>query len=244
MEDEKKSKEQLLAEIKQLRKKISNKKLVEEQTAFFQEVIRSSNEAITGVDTKGLITTWSVGAEKMFGYSRAEALGQSIAILSPPETVAKQKKIIQTIANGGEVPAIETIRIHKNGTPINIQLKVSPIKDSQDRIIGISAISTDITEIKQAQSLLVQSAKIASLGIWNWNAITNHTVWSEEFYKIFRFNAKKITPNYKTFLALVYPEDLEYVKKQIANSLQNPQHIYDIEFRILRQDKEIRYVRS
>ncbi len=115
---------------------------------------------------------------------------------------------------------------------------VDAINDMQARL------RDDITTRKQLESQLTQSAKIASLGSWDCDLLTNKEIWSEEFYHILGFDPEETNPTHETFLTSIFPEDLEFVKNEIKKSLDIPQYSREMEFRIVRKTDEIRFVRS
>src|SRR5205823_7771896 len=91
-------------------------------------------------------------AERLFGYSRGEALGKPMTILIPPERATEEPGILTRIARGDSVSHFETVRIRKGGKRIDVSLSISPIKDGHGKIVGASNISRDITERKAAEA--------------------------------------------------------------------------------------------
>ncbi|MGH7933394.1 MAG: PAS domain S-box protein, partial [Candidatus Binataceae bacterium] len=98
----------------------------------------------------GIITSWNPGAEKIFGYTAAEAIGQHITLIIPPQYHAEENEVLARIRRGEKVDHFETVRQAKDGRKINISLTVSPIRDSRGRLIGASKVARDITEREQA----------------------------------------------------------------------------------------------
>ena len=114
-------------------------------------IVESSDDAIISKDLNGVITTWNAAAERMFGYSAAEAIGQPIMILIPPERQNEELEILARIHRGEHVDHFETIRKRKDGSPINVSLSVSPISDESGKIFGASKIARDITDQKRTE---------------------------------------------------------------------------------------------
>jgi PAS domain S-box-containing protein len=98
----------------------------------------------------GIITSWNRGAEQMFGYSAAEAIGQHITLIIPPERHAEEDDVLAQLRRGEKIDHFETVRQTKDGRKLDISLTVSPIKDAQGRIIGASKVARDITLRKRA----------------------------------------------------------------------------------------------
>jgi PAS domain S-box-containing protein len=109
-------------------------------------IVDSSDDAIIGKSLDGLITSWNVGAQRMYGYMEAEVLGQPITILSPANRMDETKEILETIRRGERVLHLETIRLRKDGTSLPVSVTVSPVRDEAGMLIGISSIARDNTE--------------------------------------------------------------------------------------------------
>jgi PAS domain S-box-containing protein len=120
-------------------------------------IIESSDDAIISKDLNGVITSWNKGAERLFGYTAAEAVGQSIVMLIPAERRDEEPRILASLRRGERVDHFETIRVRKDGSLLNISLTISPIRDAQGKIVGASKIARDITERLRQQSALKQA---------------------------------------------------------------------------------------
>lgn len=117
-------------------------------------IVESSEDAIISKDLNGVIISWNNGAERLFGYTAQEAIGQPVIMLMPPERVDEEPGIIERIRRGERIEHYETIRRRKDGRLLDISLTVSPIMDSQGKIIGASKIARDITERKRTEAEL------------------------------------------------------------------------------------------
>ncbi len=120
-------------------------------------IVESSEDAIIGKTLEGVITSWNRGAEKIFGYTAAEAIGQKLLILFPPECQHEEAEILAKIVRGETVQHFDTVRVCKDGRRIFISATISPLKDSQGKVIGASKIARDITAQKQAGAALRDS---------------------------------------------------------------------------------------
>lgn len=119
----------------------------------------SSDDAIIAKDPHGTITDWNHGAERLFGYRAAEAIGQSVMFLIPPNRRDEERMLLARIRAGEHVEQYETVRQRKDGHIFDISLTISPIKDGSERIVGSSTIARDITERRHAdekQQLLLR----------------------------------------------------------------------------------------
>jgi two-component system, cell cycle sensor histidine kinase and response regulator CckA len=133
------------------------RKQAELTSALLSAIIDSSDDAIISKDLNGVITSWNKSAERVFGYTAAEAVGRSITMLIPPDRPDEEPRILEQLKRGERVDHFETIRVRKDGRRLNVSLSISPIKDSDGRIVGASKIARDITERKQAEEALRES---------------------------------------------------------------------------------------
>ena len=124
------------------------------QNAETAAIVASSDDAIISKDLKGVITSWNRGAERIFGYTAQETVGQPITMLIPAERADEEIMILGRIRGGATVDHFETVRQRKDGSLLDISLTISPIKDAQGRIVGASKIARDITERKRAEQAL------------------------------------------------------------------------------------------
>jgi PAS domain S-box-containing protein len=122
-------------------------------------IIESSDDAIVSKSLDGIITSWNAGAERLFGYSAAEAIGQSVMMLIPEDRFDEEPGIIARIRSGERIQHYETVRQHKDGRKIDISLTVSPMRDRFGQIVGASKIARDITDRKRAEARLRDSAR-------------------------------------------------------------------------------------
>lgn len=117
-------------------------------------IIDSSNDAVIGKTLDGTVTSWSKGAEKMFGYTAREAIGKSITMLFPRGLVKEEMRILQKIARGEPVDHYETVRVRKDGSLIDVSVSISPIRDDAGNTVGATKIARDITKQKRAEKAL------------------------------------------------------------------------------------------
>jgi len=118
----------------------------DEMKALLAAIVESSDDAIIGKNLDGIIQSWNRAAEKMFGYTAAEAVGQKILLIIPSDRRSEEDHIISRIRSGQKVDHFETVRQAKDGRLLNISLTISPIKDASGRIVGASKVARDVTE--------------------------------------------------------------------------------------------------
>ncbi|MBB3447141.1 MULTISPECIES: PAS domain S-box protein [unclassified Rhizobium] len=132
---------------------ISARKSAQEAERLLASIIASSNDAILAIDLNMTITNWNAAAERLYGYSREEAVGKSVLMLVPEERRDEEPEILRKVSDGKIVEPYETQRRRKDGSLVDVQLSVSPIYDSTGNTIGASKMSQDITARKEAERL-------------------------------------------------------------------------------------------
>jgi PAS domain S-box-containing protein len=149
----------------------------DQQLRSLASIVESSDDAIVSKSLNGIITSWNKAAERVFGYSAREAIGQPITLVIPEDRQSEEHEILTRIRRGERIDHFETIRQRKNGSLITISLTVSPVKDANGTIVGASKIARDITEQKRNQeriSVLAREAEHRSKNILsNVQAIIN-----------------------------------------------------------------------
>jgi PAS domain S-box-containing protein len=127
-----------------------------ERESLFSAVVESSNDAIITKSLDGTITGWNRAAERLFGYTAAEVVGERIDIIVPPDKHAEVRDILRRISKGEAIEHFETLRLHKDGHEVDVSLGISPIRSATGEIVGASKIARDITESKRTQKALHQ----------------------------------------------------------------------------------------
>jgi PAS domain S-box-containing protein len=133
---------------------VTEQKREEETRSLLAAIVSTSDDAIVSKTLDGIILSWNQGAQRIFGYSQAEAIGRSTDLIIPPELRPEERQILDRIRQGDRVDHFETIRVAKDGRLLDVSLTVSPVRDDSGRIIGASKVARDITERKQLDAAL------------------------------------------------------------------------------------------
>ncbi|WP_010584669.1 hybrid sensor histidine kinase/response regulator [Schlesneria paludicola] len=136
---------------------VTERKRSEEAQARLAAIVESSDDAIISKSLDGVIRTWNAGAERLFGYSSTEAIGQPITLILPPERLVEEREILNRLRRGERVDHFETVRLAKGGRTLNVSLTISPIRDAGGRVVGASKVARDITSRTQIEADLRRS---------------------------------------------------------------------------------------
>jgi PAS domain S-box-containing protein len=113
-------------------------------------IVNSSDDAIVSKNLDGIVTTWNAGAERVFGYMAEEMIGQPVLKLVPKDRKEEEPRILDRLRRGERVDHFQTVRVRKNGEPIDVSLTISPVRDATGKVIGASKIARDISDLKRA----------------------------------------------------------------------------------------------
>jgi PAS domain S-box-containing protein len=121
-------------------------------SAFLASIVESCDDAIIGKTLNGTIVSWNAGAERLYGYTAEEIVGRPVSLLIPRYRPAEVPDIDERMSRGETVDTMETIRIRKDGTQVEVSLKISPIRDATGMVVGTSSVERDITRRKQEEN--------------------------------------------------------------------------------------------
>jgi PAS domain S-box-containing protein len=130
---------------------ITARKDAERTNSFLAAIVESSEDAIISKDLNGIINSWNKGAERIFGYTAEEAIGQPATLLIPPDRFDEEPAILEKLRQGRRVEHYETVRRRKDGTLLDISLTISPIKNDEGKIVGGSKVARDVSERKRGE---------------------------------------------------------------------------------------------
>jgi PAS domain S-box-containing protein len=133
---------------------ISERRWAEQSRGLLAAIVEASDDAIVSKTLDGVIRSWNAGAERLFGYTADEAIGQSITLIIPPARHDEERVILERLRRGERIDHFETVRVAKDGREIDISLTVSPLLDERGQVFGASKVARDITERKRVERAL------------------------------------------------------------------------------------------
>jgi PAS domain S-box-containing protein len=227
---------------------ITDRKRAEEAQRRLAAIVESSDDAILARDLDGIITDWNHAAEHLFGYTADEVIGKSVSVLLPPDRAHELVEIIGTLVHGDTVRHFETERQRKDGTRFAVSLTVSPVFDSEGRIVGVSAIARDISERKRQEEALHQkdrelseAQRIAGIGSWTWSVRNDLVTWSEELYRIAGRDPMVSPPSCKEHSSLFAAGSWERLRRSVDEALRDGAS-FELDVEIIRPDGTTRWI--
>jgi len=131
---------------------VTEQKQASDARALVSSIVETSYDAVVTKDLTGIVTSWNPAAAQLFGYSAAEMIGNSIRVLIPPDRQAEEDDILARLRRGERVEHFETVRIAKNGRPMNVSVTISPLRNAAGTVIGASKIARDVSALRAAES--------------------------------------------------------------------------------------------
>lgn len=213
-------------------------------------IVESSQDAIIGKTLDGIITSWNPAAERMYGYTAAEAIGQPITLICPSDQADEIPKILARLKRGERIEHYETVRRRKDGRLLHVSLTISPIRDPSGRIIGASKIARDITERKEAElERLVSERRMrlaleaGRMGAWDWNMDTGQVVWSPNMEVIHGLTPGSFGGRFEDVVATIHPDDRDRVLQALQAAIDHGAD-YHVEYRNVRPDGSIQWLEA
>jgi len=143
---------------------VTELKAAETERARLAAIVECSEDAIISETLEGIIVSWNQGAERLYGYTAEEIIGQPIYVLFAPEDYREYLKTVEKVRKGEPIASHETVRRRKDGTKINVSLAIAPIEIRNGELVGASNVSHDITRVKQLEEQFRQSQKLEAIG--------------------------------------------------------------------------------
>jgi PAS domain S-box-containing protein len=226
---------------------VTDRKRADEETARLAAIVEFSDDAIIGKTLEGIIVSWNDAAERMYGYAAEEAIGQHISLLAPHERIEELSGIMSKLRNGERVVHLETKRVRKDGTQLDVSLTISPIRDAAGRPVGASTIARDITEKKRVQEELRESeqrfrnmADNAPVLIWV-NDLEGCEFVNREYMKF--LGVSEVDVRGFDWAQFIHPDDRDAYMSTYNEALSRGA-TFETQFRFRQRDGEYRWMQS
>jgi PAS domain S-box-containing protein len=245
----------LEVKILDLKKEITERKRTEEalreSEKKYRELVNTSVDGVISVDSQMKIVLWNQGAERIFGYTEEEMLGQSLMKIVPERYRKAKEKGFAEFRKSGSGPVIgktlELEGVRKDLTEISVELSVSSRRLGETYIA--TAIARDITERKRAEEALRESKQRlelalrgADLGLWDWNVQTGELIFDQRWANMLGYSLEEIEPHIRTWEKLVHPDDMPGVMEVLNAHLAGKTPFYETEYRLLTKSGEWKWI--
>ena len=197
-----------------------------------------SSFALFSQDPSGHIVSWNRGAERVFGYSQAEIVGQSLTALAPVHLRSDLEAVGERVAAGERVDRIFTEIQRKGGMPVPIALSVSPVFDAGGALAGSVGVAQELTETRLAQAALAEVEQrfseweaLAHVGRWLWDVGTDAVQWSDELHRMHGVDPLDFEGTLTAHLSVVHPDDRQRVRSLMEGAVTTSQSFED-EYRV------------
>jgi PAS domain S-box-containing protein len=217
---------------------ISERKHIDHAALLLSAIVDSSDDAIISKDLNGVITSWNKSAERLFGYTAAEAIGKTVAsLLIPEDRQNEEPDILARLRKGERVDHFETVRQRKDGSRLDISLTISPVRDARGAIIGASKIARDVSESKRVRAALMESeARFRQLAdtmpqiVWTARPDGYIDYYNQRWYAFTGFSHDVVGD--ASWEAILHPDDLQRTRESYYAAIHSGQP-YNIEYRLM-----------
>lgn len=223
---------------------------LEDRLVILEAFLETSDEAVLSHDSNGRVTSWNRSAQRIFGYLRAEVLGQPSTILVPEHLRADAKLVFDTVMDGDVVDHLEMEAVRKDGLPIVISMSLRPVFDADGHLTSSVLVARDITEQRLAQATLAEidnrgreREALAHVGSWLWDLRTGAVQWSDELHRIHGVDPLDFEGTFEAHLGQVHPDDLVRVRTGMEQAVAAGGTFED-EYRIVRRGGALCWVFS
>ena len=186
---------------------------------YLAAIVESSDDAIVSKNLDGVISSWNGSAEKMFGYTAGEAIGQRITLIVPPDHRNEELTILDRLRRGERVDHFQTVRMRKDGTTLDVSLTISPVKDAAGHVIGASKVARDVTENKRRERALAEQARLLDLStdaVFVRDSCDRVTYWNKGAYELYGYSSEEALGRVThELLKTEFPSSLKSIYEQL-----------------------------
>jgi PAS domain S-box-containing protein len=216
--------------------------------AFLEAVVDATLDAVFRIDAGGMVSSWNRSAERIFGWTESEVIGEPVATLFADDVRATIEWFLDIVTSGDRIEQFETDVERKGGMPTPISLTLVPITGSAGPIGGAAAVARDLTEQRLAQATLAETETrvregeaLAHVGRWMWDTGSGTVQWSEELHRIHGIEPPDFEGDLDAHVAAVVPADRQRVVEALARAVAQGRP-FEAEYDIVRPDAEVRHL--
>jgi PAS domain S-box-containing protein len=222
---------------------VTARRAAEEANRRLAAIVAASDDAIISRTLEGTILSWNTGAERIFGYSAEEMLGQATSLLVPPEQEREAADLMRRLQRGEHITGLETTRLRRDGQRIHVCLTISPIHDDAGRIASLSIIARDIGDrLRAGEDLRASNERYRLAGratkdvIWDWDLDADTIEWGEAIRTTFGYRLEDVPGDPAWWLERVHPDDRKRLTASLSDFFRGGGEVWFGEYRFLRAD--------
>ena len=226
---------------------ISERKRIEETKLFLASIVESSEDSVVAVNFDGIITSWNRAAEKLYGCVAADAIGMSITTVKISDELKAILANIDKIKQSQRVEVFDTVLVTSEGRRMNLEIVLSPVKDKDDNIVGVSTIARDVTERRLAEERLFKTSEsldialeAANMSTWNYDFATERISNDTRYYRLFGYKEPTEHWSLSTLLQHILPIDRDKYDLFFANVPDSG--LLDLQFRVRWPDNSVHWI--
>jgi PAS domain S-box-containing protein len=221
----------------------------EQTNALLAAVVASSMDAVFSIDANAKVQTWNLAAERLYGYTAAEAIGQPLSFLAPNPSEYAPGTRFQRVLQGEQI-YFETSRRRKDGSLVEVGISSGPIRDSSANVVGVSIVHREISErkrterdLRQVHEWLEMTQEAGDVAPWGYDLDIGEVRWTKQLYRQLNYDSSRATPSLSAFRERVHSEDqrrLDEVRERERDAEPGTQ--FQIELRLTRQDGTLSWI--
>ncbi len=196
-----------------------------DSAAYLAAIVESADDAIVSKTLDGIVTSWNASAQRMFGFTAQEMIGQPILRLIPPNRRNEEELILSRLRAGERIEHFETVRVRKNGQPLEVSLTISPVRDATGAIIGASKIARDITErrnletaVRMSEQQLRLALDAAAMGTFIWHVADDRGEPDAQMLALFGQPSNGTLTLAQALATMIHPEDKNRYAEAVARA--------------------------
>ena len=216
--------------------------------AFLEAVVDATADAVFTVDETGVVTSWNRSAERLFGWTEFDVVGEPVAAVFPPRLRPTIDWCLGIVASGDRIDRFDLEVERRGGMPTPISLTLCPVLGAEGAFAGAAAVARDLTEQRLAQASLAETEArvqegeaLAHIGRWLWDVATNTVQWSEEIHRIHGVEPWEFGGDLDAHVALVVARDRQRVLEALALAVERGRPVEE-EYDIVRPDRQTRHL--
>ena len=198
---------------------ISEQKKAERASGLLAAIVDSSDDAIISKSLDCTITSWNRSAERLFGYTAEEAVGQNVSLIVPPGRQSEEVAILERLRRGERVQHFETARVRKDGTTLDVSLTISPVRDAAGGVVGASKVARDVTGRKRVERSVAEQARLLDLSfdaIFVRDPADRITYWNHGARQLYGYTSEEALGRVShELLRTKFPEALDRITERL-----------------------------